>query len=138
MAPVYATTGDLETWTGNPAPDNAAALLREASTLVASAIIADVYPTTATGLPSETGKRTAVREATCQQAGYWARHNIDPTAGTAGLDEVVTASSIDGASVSTNAEELAAEKAASVEGLTSSALRILRLAGLGSSWVDSW
>lgn len=135
--PIYATAADLETWTGRAAPSNADILLREASGMVADAIAADIYEVTATGLPLDPTLRTALKEATCQQAGFWSRHSIDPTAGRAGLDAVVTASSIDGASVSTNAGELAAQKAASVDGLTEAALRILRRAGLATSWAWS-
>lgn len=135
---IYATPTDYTEWANAPAPHNAEILLREASGLVADATEADVYDTTPTGLPSGSAVRDAFREAACEQARYWATHNIDPAAGAAGMDEVVTASSIDGASVSTNAGEIAAAKAASTSALVPSALRILKRAGLASNLVRSW
>lgn len=135
---VYATPAQLATWTGQPAPDNAAALLREASILVGSACRCDVYDTIPSGLPSDPDLLDAMRDATCAHAALWDRLGIDPTAGKAGLAATVTSSSIDGASVSTNAGELAAEAARSLDALCLSAYRILRNAGLASSAVQSW
>ncbi|WP_371053659.1 hypothetical protein [Rhodococcus gordoniae] len=135
---IYATPTDYAEWVGSPPPHNGSVLLREASGLVADACIADVYDTDSNGLPTSTGHRDALRDATCAQAAFWAQHGIDPTAGRAGMAEVVTASSIDGASVSTNAGELEAAKAESLDGLIPSAVRILRTAGLGSNLVRSW
>ncbi|AOD23813.1 hypothetical protein IM25_21360 [Rhodococcus sp. p52] len=135
---IYATPTDYEEWTGSPPPHNGSVLLREASGLVADACVADVYDTDSNGLPTNPWKLGALRDATCAQAAFWAQHGIDPTAGRAGMAEVVTASSIDGASVSTNAGELEAAKAESLDGLIPSAVRILRTAGLGSNLVRSW
>lgn len=138
MPLIYATAVDLADWTKTPAPDNADILLREASILVADACLADIYDTTPDHMPTDPSLRDAMRDATCAQAAFWAQHGIDPTAGRAGMTEVVTASSIDGASVSTNAGELEAAKAESLDGLIPSAVRILRTAGLGSNLVRSW
>lgn len=135
---IYATPAELTTWMGRDAPDNATTLLWEASTLVADACLADIYDTTPDRMPTDQGLRDAMRDATCIQAAFWAAHGIDPAKGRAGMTEVVTASSIDGASVSTNAGELEAAKAESLDGLIPSALRILRQAGLGSNLVRSW
>lgn len=135
---IYATPTQFVDYTHQPGPDNLEVLLREASILVAEACLADVYDTTPDGLPTHAWKLGALRDATCAQAAFWAQHDIDPTAGRAGLAEVVTASSIDGASVSTNAGDLEAAKAESVDGLIPSALRILRVAGLASNLVRSW
>lgn len=135
---IYATLTDYEEYTGSPAPHNGSILLREASGLVADACLADVYSTNSDGLPTGTFHRDAMRYATCTQAAFWAQHGINPAAGRGGMAEVVTASSIDGASVSTNAGELEAAKAESVDGLIPSAVRILRFAGLASNMVRSW
>ena len=134
---VYADTGDLETWSGTPAPDNAAVLLREASALVTAACRADVYDTAPSGLPLDDDLAEAMRDATCAQATYWAAVGIDPTLGGFGVPQVVTGSSIDGASVSTNGAEVAAEALASLDRLRPVAVTILRNARLGSSWVQS-
>ncbi|WP_027503243.1 hypothetical protein [Rhodococcus sp. UNC363MFTsu5.1] len=135
---VYATPAQLATWTGQPEPDNATILLREASILVASACRCDVYDTIPSGLPADDDLVEAMMQATCAHAAQWDRLGIDPAAGPGGLPEKITASSIDGASVSTNAGELAAEAARSLDTLCPSAYRILRLAGLASSAVQSW
>lgn len=134
---IYADTGDLETWTGETAPDNAATLLREASILVGSACRADLYDTLPSGLPADDALADAMRDACCAHAGYWAANGIDPAKGADGIPIVVTASSIDGASVSTNGGDKAAEALASLSKLRPNALTILRLAGLASSWVQS-
>ncbi len=134
---IYADTGDLETWSGETAPDNADILLREASILVGSACRADLYDALPSGLPEDDALADAMRDATCAHAGYWAANGIDPAKGADGIPTVVTSSSIDGASVSTNGSDKAAEALASLSRLSSSALRILRLAGLASGWVQS-
>ena len=134
----YATAADLLAWTKKSAPPNADILLREASILVADACLADIYEVDEVGLPTTPQYVDAMRDATCAQAGFWADHGIDPTKGRAGLSEVVTSSSIDGASVSTNAGELETAKASSFDGLVPTAMRLLRFAGLASNAVRSW
>ena len=135
---IYATPAELATWMGRDAPDNATTLLREASALVADACLADIYDTDLDGYPTNSTYRDAMRDATCIQAEFWAAHGIDPAKGRAGMAEVVTSSSIDGASVSTNAGELESAKAWSLDSLVSSSLRLLRFAGLASNAVRSW
>ena len=136
--PIYADSDDLTDWTKAPAPANADTLLREASILVADACLADVYTTSNDQMPTDPALRDAMRDAACVEAAFWAVHGIDPAKGRAGMAEVVTASSIDGASVSTNAGELEAAKAWSLDSLVPSALRLLRFAGLASNAVRSW
>ncbi|KHJ74659.1 hypothetical protein [Rhodococcus sp. Chr-9] len=135
---IYATPAELTTWMGRDAPDNATTLLREASTLVADACLADIYDTTPDRMPTDQSLRDAMRDATCIQAAFWAAHGIDPAKGRAGMDEIVVSSSIDGASETTNAGELEAAKASSMDGLVPTALRLLRFAGLASNAVRSW
>lgn len=138
MPLIYATAVDLADWTKTPAPDNADTLLREASILVADACLADIYDTTPDRMPTDQSLRDAMRDATCVQAAFWAEHGIDPAKGRAGMDEIVVSSSIDGASETTNAGELEAAKASSMDGLLPTALRLLRFAGLASNAVRSW
>lgn len=138
MPLIYATVDDLAAWTDTTPPGDADVLLREASTLVQAACLADLYDTDPDGYPTDATLRDAMRDATCAQVVFWAVHGIDPTAGAAGLDAVVTSSGIDGASVSTNAADLAESKTASLGGVVPTASRILRFAGLASNWVRSW
>lgn len=135
---IYADSDDLTDWTKAPAPANADILLREASILVADACLADIYDTTPDHMPTDPSLRDAMRDATCVQAAFWADNGINPTKGRAGMDEIVVSSSIDGASETTNAGELEAAKASSMDGLVPTALRLLRFAGLASNAVQPW
>jgi hypothetical protein len=78
---IYATPGDLTSWSGNPAPDNATGLLRSASSLVGRYTRAARYRTTTDGLPSDPPVAEAFRDATTAQAAFWATNGIDPNAG---------------------------------------------------------
>jgi len=94
---VYATPDDLSTFTGQPAPDNAARLLRGASMLVRRATRAALYDTTSAGLPSDPDTAEAFKDATCAQAAEWARRGIDPATGVTPAKPA--SSSIGGASI---------------------------------------
>lgn len=72
MARVYATVEELEEFTGQPAPANAARLLARASRLVDRALIAAVYDTDTAGYPQAPEVRTGLRDAVCAQVGVWA------------------------------------------------------------------
>lgn len=138
MPLIYATPSDLATWTGSPAPDNAAVMLREASGLVGDAIICDLYEATSTGLPTNPTYVDALRDATCAQVEHWIAAQIDPLAGAGGQEPRMTVSAIDGASVSFDTYLTAPDRLNSAKYLAASSWRILRRAGLGSSWVSSW
>lgn len=132
---VYATEADLLTWTGQVPPANAVSLLRAASSLVEDAAMLAHYRTNADGTPSYGPTATAFREATCEQAAYWAANGLDPAAG--GLAEqgkkIASSKSIKGASVSYDSADAAASKQARVQALTTlshGAWTILRNAGL--------
>ncbi len=81
MARTFATPEDLTAWWGKPAPENAAGLLRSASSLVGRYTRAALYRTTAEGLPSDQVVAEAFRDATTSQAAFWASNGIDPSAG---------------------------------------------------------
>lgn len=132
---VYATAEDLESWTGNPSDSDPVASLRKASRLVADACRCDMYYTTPDGKPRDDDLREAMRDATCAQVEAWDANGIDPVAGLAGEAPTVTASSIDGGSVSFDSATGAAARTALLTGLCSEAVGILRDVGLGSATV---
>ncbi|WP_228974950.1 hypothetical protein [Streptomyces sp. DH12] len=71
MARVYATTAELEAYTGQPAPDNAERLLARASRLVDRAMVAAIYDVDASGYPSDPDVREGFRDAVCAQVEVW-------------------------------------------------------------------
>lgn len=135
---VYATPADLDTWLGEPGPDNATSLLRRASILVASATSNDVYDTQPNGLPADDDLIEALRDATCAQAETWQASDADPVAGAGGQTPRLTTTAIDGANLSYDTYLTAPSRANALAALDSAALQILRLAGLGSAGVISW
>lgn len=137
MPLIYATPAELATWTGTPAPVNAPVMLREASGLVVDAIICDLYEATSTGLPTNPAYVDALRDATCAQVEHWIAAEIDPLKGAGGQAPRMTVSAIDGASVSFDTYLTAPDRLNSAKYLAGSSWRILRRAGLGSSWVSS-
>lgn len=75
MGRVYATTADLEAFTGQPAPANAVRLLARASRLVSAATKAAIHDADPAGYPTDTDIRDAFRDATCAQVAEWARRD---------------------------------------------------------------
>ncbi|WP_313816351.1 hypothetical protein [Citricoccus sp.] len=135
MARTYATEADLTEWTGAEAPANAVVLLRSASTLVEQATRNAVYGTFTDGMPSQSRVIDAFRDATCAQASFWAANGLDPAAGSLSEQStrVASSKSIKGASVSYDAGDTAATKAARVAALSTlceEAFGILDHAGL--------
>lgn len=135
---ILATPTDLQTYTGATPPTNATVLLREASLLVLGACQADVYCHDENGLPTLARLLTAMTDATCAQAEAWDAAGINPVAGRGSQATQVTSSSIDGASLSFDTQLTASDRAAAVDSLCPSALRILRMEGLASLSVISW
>lgn len=103
---IYATPADLAEWSGRPAPDNAAALLRIASMLVTRKTRSAVYDVQPSGLPKEPDVTAAFRDAVTAQAAYWAVNGIDPERGILGETGQghVIGKSIGGASLNYSAE----------------------------------
>jgi len=97
---VYATSGDLATWTGTTAPDNATTLLRTASLIVRKATKTAVYATDDTGAPTDADTIDAFRDATCAQAAAMDANGVDPLAGQAGASQEIASTSIGSASIS--------------------------------------
>lgn len=103
MSPIYATPDELAKYiTGDPgatAGANAALYtlrIRSASRLVTKATETATYSTDGDLLPTDTLKRDAMREATCEHASAWITSGIDPAAGTAQLSRVVESKSLSG------------------------------------------
>lgn len=142
---LYATPAELAHYLDPDAsapevPPLATVLLRHASSLVAGATAAAVYRVDAEGLPADTKLREALRDATCEQAGQWSLHGLDPRKGATQLTRLVASKSLNGASVSyeANAAAQAALNAlASGDELTAAAWAILDNAGLISSRISS-
>lgn len=126
---VYATVEELETFAGS-APDNAVALIREASLLVEEATMLDVYATDADGYPTDQRVKQAFMEATCAQATLWSSAGLDPTKGATGQTPAITSQSVPGGSVSYQQPATMAELGSAATTLCDSAYLILRQAGL--------
>lgn len=139
MPMIYATPSDLADWSGAPAPDNAAVLLRKASSLVREATAGARYSTDAGGYPTDLAIRGAMRNATCEHAATLAAHGVDPLAGMSQLPQQVQSKSADGRSVTYAPDDRRATQAALAGGewLTDEAVRILREQGLISARVVS-
>lgn len=127
---VYATSGDLATWTGAAAPDNATTLLRTASLLVRKATRAAIYNVDSTGAPTDTDVIDAFRDATCAQAAAMDANDVDPLAGQAGASQEVASTSIGSASVSFANGSADTSAADLLSDLCSEAAMILGEAGL--------
>lgn len=132
---VYATEADLSQWTGLPQSEDNTVALRKASALVTRMCRLDLYVTQPDGRPRDDDLREAMRDATCAQVETWTANDIDPAQGLAGEQPSVTASSIDGGSVSFDTSTATAARAALITGLCDEALDILRDAGLGTATV---
>ncbi|MFJ2619694.1 hypothetical protein [Glutamicibacter sp. NPDC087344] len=100
-----------------------------------------VYAVDSDGMPRHADRAAAFKEATCEQAAFWAANGLDPSAGE--LVEVgkrvASSKSIKGATVSYDAADAASAKQARVNALRvlcTSAFQILRNAGLISAVVN--
>ncbi len=132
---VYANRDALEAWTGEPAPDNWEQLIRRASVMVGVATRAARYEVTPAGLPADDDQAEAMRDAVCAQVNAWIIAGVDPLGES--LSAKVTASTIDGASVTLDVATEAADRQRIAGVLCSDAWDILQLAGLigGHPWV---
>lgn len=131
---VYANRDALEAWTGEPAPDNWEQLIRRASVMVGVATRAARYEVTPAGLPADDDQAEAMRDAVCAQVNAWIIAGVDPLGES--LSAKVTASTIDGASVTLDVASEAADRQRIASTLCSDAWDILQLAGLlgGAPW----
>lgn len=146
--PIYATPDELAVYiTGDPGAEAGAdaatytVRIRQASRLVQHAIQSAVYATE-NDLPTDVGKRDAVREATMEHASAWLAANIDPAAGAGQLARGVQSKSLSGpggtASVTYTADAGETHRLLLAEGqeLTPAAWLILENAGLVSNRVS--
>ncbi|MCQ1951616.1 hypothetical protein NNX28_16990 [Arthrobacter sp. zg-Y859] len=126
----YATEEDL-TDAKVDVPENAAGLLRSASSLVRSSTKTARYRTDGHGMPVEPYIVDAFRDATCAQVKFWADMGVDPTLGAAGVKPLAASKSINGASVQYSTYVSTAEARANAAGtLGPDAYYILEDAGL--------
>ncbi|WP_018135442.1 hypothetical protein [Acaricomes phytoseiuli] len=143
MYRVYATKADLEKWMSpDMAPDNAVSLLSSASALVEDATLTAIYTTKSDGMPRNKYISGAFRDATCEQAKFWATNGLDPEkdAYSIGARAGASSKSIAGASFSYDSTELTRvtrAKLAALQTLCPNAARILRNAGLLTTTVQS-
>ncbi|MCZ4557981.1 hypothetical protein O4215_20680 [Rhodococcus maanshanensis] len=119
-------------------PDNVDSLIESASILVGTATLCDRYDTTPAGLPTHPDVIEAMRDATVRQVVEWAKNDVDPDAGVAGLEALPSNTSINGATVGYNNAAQAAALAESTTSLCPAGYKLLRLAGLASSSPRSW
>jgi len=124
---MLAQPADLATWTGNPAPTNATALLRSASSLVLSASGSSYYATDpVTGLPTDPVVAKVLSDATCIQAAAWDALGINPLLGGVQTAAVASQKSIGTAHiVLADAASAAQARAASLNTLVPEAARKL-------------
>ncbi len=140
--PIYAQPGDLITgaWVdGDTPPDNATRLLRYASDLVTDACKCDLYDTDDSGVPTDTVKSNAMRDATCCHAAMWSIADIDPGGGVVGREIAIQSQSGEGGNVAYADPVKAEEIQESLEKLSRAAWLILRQNGLatGRVWKNS-
>jgi len=127
---LYATEAELSEWiTPATPPENAAALLRSASSMMRAETRSARYATDADGYPTDTALRQAFREAVCAQVKFWADHGVDPSLGRAGVKPAAQSKTIGGASITYEAGATAA-KVEAVDGLAPDAYYTLADAGL--------
>lgn len=135
---VYATVDEVEAFTGEPAPSNAAKLIRTASGMVRDITRLARYDTLPNGLPEDDDLRLAMSEAVCAQVESWTVAGIDPVAGVAGREVAVQSQSADGGSVTYTNLPSAEEIRAAVSTLCDLSVSILRDAGLVSTRPLTW
>lgn len=135
---VFATADDYARVTGSPPPDTFPARVLVATRWVKAACIADIFDTLPNGLPADDDKREALTVATCLQVQAWDALGVDPIAGVAALPATVTASGIDGATVTRNTAAQDQARIDAVTVLCGSARQALTEAGLATSAVVSW
>lgn len=130
---VYATESDLSQWmTPEPLPENPAGLLRAASYLIRRETLLARYKTVG-GQPADPEVRDAFKDATTEQARWWAANDVDPARSSIGSGKVVASKTIKGASVSYDTGAAAAAQQARADAadtLAPLARQILADAGL--------
>lgn len=133
---VYATTTDLTAWMDpDPAPANAASLLRSAAILLESATATAHYATDMDGYPTTTKIVDALRDASCSQAEYWADNGLDPASGSIKVagEKVATSKAIGGAQLNYSVsliESAQQSRAGALSTLSPEAYNILDREGL--------
>lgn len=136
---VYAEPNDL--LTGNwvlEVPDNATALMRQASIMVRNATRVALYDTLPSGLPEDDDIREAMRDAVCAQVTAWTEAGINPVAGAAGRTAQIASQSADGGSVTYGNLVSAEEYARASTRLCSLAIGILVDVNLISTRPLTW
>lgn len=125
---IFAQPSDVETFTGQPAPDNAVPLIRRASQMVQTEVRRARFDVTPAGTPSDPDVSDALRDAVCAQVSYWATSDVDPTR--VDTTAPVSSTSIDGASMSYDTATAKATTLGVSDNLCGEATDILWNAGL--------
>lgn len=133
---VFAQAADVESFTGQPAPENTERLIRKASGMVQHAIRRATFDTTPSGLPSDPDVADALRDAVCAQVEYWDGSDVDPTK--ADTTPALSSTGLDGSSLGFDTATAAQVKAQAADSLCDEAQLILDNAGLtrGPLWVS--
>lgn len=97
---IYAIPEDLviNGWVKTP-PDNALALIREASQLVEQFTALYWYDTDDDGMPANERVRQVFNDATCCQVAVWVNAGLDPMKGATGQGAHISSQSVPGGSV---------------------------------------
>lgn len=85
----YATPEEYEAYTGATVPAGIALMLTRASRVVDQVLLSAVYDVDDDGLPTDPAVQAALRDATIEQAAYWAQTGED---GTGALSEYANVS----------------------------------------------
>jgi hypothetical protein len=106
VARSYATPDDLAAYTGQPAPDDATALLAKAARFLdANLFRLCAYLVGDTGMPTDDLVAAAFRDAVCAQAAWWGELGDSTGAAAAGWGNVQIGSVTLGRSVTATAAE---------------------------------
>lgn len=121
----YATTDQLGAWITDGSLDNADALLRSATILVARACERDLYTDSPTGTDAQ-----ALADATCAQAATWIALGVDPAKAGTDFPAPVKSSTVLGANVQRDTTAQSAAIVTAAAGLCPLAIDILQTSGL--------
>lgn len=134
---IYATTVDLQGWTGATPPANAEAQLRTASLMVREATMTSYYAVDGTGVPTDATILQAFKDACCAQAAALSAAGIDPLGGGVIKSGVASQKAVGSARIDyADAAAAAASRAGLVGSLCTEAHRILQEVGImsGAVW----
>lgn len=130
---VFATSADVEKWTGMPAVEGADRLIKKASGMVQQAVRRARFDVEPSGLPADPDVADALRDAVCAQVEYWDGAEVTKADTTARISNT----GLDGASMGFDTATAAATAAHTADSLCDEAWTILDNEGLtrGAVWI---